>query len=106
MMLDLIDASWSATGETTPDGAPVIGFSPRMRDVVNELREFMFSRVYLYGETHREAEQGTEIVKFLVSRGANLKVQNKRGQTPLAAAMASRKELGHLVEILKAAEAQ
>jgi len=46
-----------------------------------------------------------EIVRFLVLRGANLKAQNKRGQTPLAAAMASRKDLGHLVEILKAAEA-
>ena len=46
-----------------------------------------------------------EIVRFLISHGANLKAQNKRGQTPLAAAMASRKDLGHLVEILKAAEA-
>jgi ankyrin repeat protein len=47
-----------------------------------------------------------EIVKFLIARGANLKAQNKRGQTPLAAAMASRKDLGPLIEILKAAEAR
>jgi len=45
-----------------------------------------------------------EIVRFLISRGANLQAKNKRGQTPLAAAMASRKELGPLIEILRAAE--
>src|SRR5262249_11828076 len=41
------------------------------------------------------------IVRFLISRGANLQAKNKRGQTPLAAAMASRKELGPLIEILR-----
>ena len=45
-----------------------------------------------------------EIVRFLISRGANLQAKNKRGQTPLAAATASRKELGPLIEILRAAE--
>jgi len=46
-----------------------------------------------------------DIVRFLISRGANLQTKNKRGQTPLAAAIASRKELGPLIEILRAAEA-
>ena len=46
-----------------------------------------------------------EIVRFLISRGANLQVKNKRGQTPLAAATASRKDLGPLIEILRAADA-
>ncbi len=45
-----------------------------------------------------------EIVRFLTAHGANLQTKNKRGQTPLAAAMASRKELGPLIEILRAAE--
>jgi len=45
-----------------------------------------------------------EIVRFLIARGANPQAKNKRGQTPLAAAMASRKELGPLIEILRAAE--
>ena len=47
-----------------------------------------------------------EIVRFLIARGANLKAQNKRGLTPLAAAMASRKDLAHLADILRAAESQ
>ena len=40
-----------------------------------------------------------------MARGANLQAKNTRGQTPLAVAMASRKELGPLVDILRAAEA-
>jgi len=43
------------------------------------------------------------IVRFLIARGANLEAKNKRGQTPLAAATASRKELGPLIEILRSA---
>jgi ankyrin repeat protein len=43
-----------------------------------------------------------EIVRFLIAHGANLQTKNKRGQTPLAAAMASRKDLGPLIEILRA----
>jgi ankyrin repeat protein len=45
-----------------------------------------------------------EIVRFLISRGSNLQAKNKRGQTPLAAATASRKELGPLIEILRNTE--
>jgi uncharacterized protein len=45
-----------------------------------------------------------QIVRFLIAHGANLEARNKRGQTPLAAAMASRKELGALIEILRSAQ--
>lgn len=45
-----------------------------------------------------------EIVRFLIARGANLQAKNKRGQTPLAAASASRKQLGPLIDILRDAE--
>jgi ankyrin repeat protein len=45
-----------------------------------------------------------QIVRFLITRGANLQAKNKRGQTPLAAAMASRKELGPVIDVLRAAQ--
>ncbi|HEX4682110.1 MAG TPA: ankyrin repeat domain-containing protein, partial [Gemmatimonadaceae bacterium] len=44
-----------------------------------------------------------EIVRYLIDHGANLEAKNKRGQTPLAAAMASRKDLAPLIRILRAA---
>ncbi len=62
LVCDIVEASWAATG-AGPD--PVIQFSPPVRDAANELREFMFRRVYLYDETRREAERGKRIVRFL-----------------------------------------
>jgi hypothetical protein len=44
------------------------------------------------------------IVRGLVDLGADLKATNKRGQTPLAAAKASRKDIGPIVAILETAE--
>ena len=46
-----------------------------------------------------------EIIRFLVERGADVLAQNKRGQTPLAAALASRKDLGTAVAVLREAAA-
>jgi len=69
MITDLIESSWSATGvEGLP---PTVAFSPAMRTIANELREFMFSRVYLAGETRRQAEQGKEVVTFLYHHFVN-----------------------------------
>lgn len=65
LILDAIEASWAATGEGDPSSAPVIQFSPDVRTVANELREFMFQRVYLYDETRHEAERGKRVVKYL-----------------------------------------
>jgi len=42
-------------------------------------------------------------VRCLIERGANLKALNKRGQTPLAAATASRKDIAPLVAVLQQA---
>ncbi len=66
LICDVVEASWTAAGESGPDRAsPVIQFSPRIAAAANEFREFMFQRVYLFEETRREAERGKRIVKFL-----------------------------------------
>ena len=62
MISDIVEASWAATGA---GGAPVVQFSPRIHAAANELREFMFRRVYLYDSTLLEAERGKRIVIFL-----------------------------------------
>ena len=63
MVCDIIAASWAATGER--DDEPCIRFSDEMHAVANELREFMFARVYHYDRTRKEAERGKRIVLFL-----------------------------------------
>jgi dGTPase len=65
LILDTIEASWAATGASPPIETPVIRFSPEVHEVANELREFMFQRVYLYDATRREAERGKRVVIFL-----------------------------------------
>lgn len=65
LVCDAVEASWSATGETSNGALPMITFSPRVKEVANELREFMFRRVYLYDTTRQEAERGKRIVVFL-----------------------------------------
>jgi len=65
LISDIVEASWAATGETGATEPPMITFSPRITAVANELREFMFQRVYLYDSTRQEAERGKRVVKFL-----------------------------------------
>ena len=62
LICDAIEASWNATG-AGPEA--VIRFSPSVHAAANELREFMFQRVYLYDSTLAEAERGKRIVTFL-----------------------------------------
>jgi dGTPase len=62
LICDIVEESWAASG-AGPD--PVIRFSPRVSAAANELREFMFQRVYLYDATLAEAERGKRIVRFL-----------------------------------------
>jgi dGTPase len=65
LICDAIEASWAATGEVPSAEPPVISFSPRVRAAANELREFMFQRVYLYDSTRIEAERGKRVTMFL-----------------------------------------
>jgi len=65
LVCDIVEASWAATGELGTDVRPVIQFSPEINQVANELREFMFRRVYLFDQTRAEAERGKRVVVFL-----------------------------------------
>jgi dGTPase len=65
LICDIVEASWAATGEAPKEETPVIRFSAEVGAAANELREFMFQRVYLYDATRREAERGKRVVIFL-----------------------------------------
>ena len=67
LICDTVEASWAATGEITSvdQGPPAIAFSPAVHAAANELREFMFQRVYLYDSTRADAERGKKVVIFL-----------------------------------------
>ncbi len=65
LVSDIVETSWAATGEVDGVTEPVIRLSPRVAAAANELREFMFRRVYYFDSTRQEAEQGTRVVTFL-----------------------------------------
>ncbi len=65
LICDIVESSWAANGESGAEARPVISFSPAVRAVTNELREFMFKRVYLEAETRREAERAKRVAIFL-----------------------------------------
>jgi dGTPase len=62
LICDVVEASWDATG-AGPE--PVIRFSDEVGEAANELREFMFQRVYLLDRTRADAERGKAVVHFL-----------------------------------------
>ncbi len=64
LICDIVEASWAATG-APGDSPPVIRFSRDVGEAANELREFMFQRVYFYDATRQEAERGKRVVLFL-----------------------------------------
>jgi dGTPase len=61
----VVEGSWAAT-RANPDGdPPEIAMTPAVAAAANELREFMFQRVYLVDRTREEAERGKRVVIFL-----------------------------------------
>ncbi len=46
MVLDIVDSSWAATGLLPTSGYPAIAMSPAARQAAEELRRFLFQRVY------------------------------------------------------------
>ena len=67
LVTDLVDASWAATGEgADPQGPPpAIALGAEVRAALNELREFMFRRIYLLDERLPETERAKAVVRFL-----------------------------------------
>jgi dGTPase len=64
MVCDIIDYSWAASGYNTIDN-PTIGMSPQVLEATNNLREFLFDRVYNLRSAQEEAEKAREVVRLL-----------------------------------------
>ena len=64
IVTDIVTASWAATGDTG-ETTPQIIMSDAVRDVVIELREFLFENVYLPTGASEESRQARQVVEFL-----------------------------------------
>ena len=64
MVCDIIDYSWVASGNITKDN-PAIGMSPKVLDAANNLRDFLFERVYNVRSAQEEAEKARGVIRLL-----------------------------------------
>jgi len=64
MVSDIIDYSWAASGYDTK-GNPVIGMSPQILEATNNLRNFLFDRVYNVRSAQEEAEKARGVIRLL-----------------------------------------
>ncbi len=65
LVCDIVDESWAATGLLGTDVQPSIGMSPRVLAATDELREFMFQRVYSLEDLQADAGKARRLVRFL-----------------------------------------
>ena len=67
MAADIVEASWDASGETTPTGGatPIIRMSAEMSRAANRMRDFLFERVYEPASATAQAERAREIIRLL-----------------------------------------
>ncbi|MBM3934568.1 MAG: deoxyguanosinetriphosphate triphosphohydrolase [SAR202 cluster bacterium] len=67
MVTDIVATSWAATGEdgVSSGERPVITMSPRVRDAVMAMRDFMFERVYMPEDTTEEGRTARAIIRLL-----------------------------------------
>ena len=73
IVTDIVRASWPASGEPDPSGRtridpgvkPLISMSAEVRAVTNNLRDFMFERVYLREDRRPEVQEAQAIVRWL-----------------------------------------
>ncbi len=67
LVTDIVKTSWSASGEVHLPGGqiPVIQMSPLIEEAADQLREFLFQRVYIPISQGREAESAREVLQVL-----------------------------------------
>ena len=65
MVCDIIDQSWSATGLDDTKKTPIITMSPEVLEAANNLRHFLFQRVYEVQVSRKETEKAKQVVRFL-----------------------------------------
>ena len=65
LVCDIVDRSWAATGLLGQDVTPAVEMSPEVLAATDELREFMFQRVYLWEDSQPEAATARRLVRFL-----------------------------------------
>lgn len=63
LVCDIVGHSWAATGLTNGAGEPVIMMSRKVEKAADELRQFLFERVYSVAGL--EAERAREVVRLL-----------------------------------------
>ncbi len=64
MVTDIIAYSWPVSGETTSTSGS-IGMSPSMKGAAEQLREFLFDRVYIVQHNLNEAENARQFIAGL-----------------------------------------
>jgi dGTPase len=65
MVCDIIDQSWSATGLEDTKKTPIITMSSEVLEAANNLRHFLFQRVYEVQVSRKETERAKQVVRFL-----------------------------------------
>ena len=68
MVGDIVESSWSASGEDDETGGgrdAAIRMSPEVRGALNTMRDFMFEEVYLAKHRAEEGEAAREIIRLL-----------------------------------------
>ena len=63
MVCDIVEHSWPVRGNDI--AKPTIAMSPPILGATNELREFLFERVYNLHAAQEEAEKAREVVRLL-----------------------------------------
>lgn len=65
LISDIIDYSWAATGASDDTESPVISLSPKILEIMNNLRNFLFERVYDASAMEAESATGRETIRSL-----------------------------------------